>query len=486
MKAIVFQITTLLILSSSLFLTPCNGQNTISDGTHFTVSHGTFVNSPESLEITSGGSLTVNGTLVLKKNLVNNNASSYLGSGTIEFSGTTAQGITGQNTIGKLVVNNAAGLDILGHTYVDSSLSLVNGAIRTGVKNLNLGPAATIGGTPSVNAMVVATSTGELRKTFASAGSFTFPVGDKTATSDYSPVSITFTSGTFAPGSYVGVKLTDAAYAGATDNYLTRYWQLSQNGISDPLFDASFQYVAADVVGDESLINTLRVDPSPITSYGQANTLLHQLNATSLNSFGTYTGGPGLVDKILNLNILLEGLYAGYGYMNKASNSTGYQFGGSIADQVSVELHQASYYPTIAYTKPNVDLLTNGSASVSIPSSYSGAYYITLKHRNSEAITSSSPVSFATSSISYSYNAPSMVYGGNLKLMPDGHYVVFGGDANQDGIVNIYDIDAITSSASTFNQGYAATDINGDGIADALDLILTDNNAVNSVMAIFP
>lgn len=486
MKLLLIQMITPLFLGMAFFHQPCIGQNTISESTKVTINPGTFVNSTDELQIASGGSLTVLGTLVLKKNLVNNNASSYLGSGTLEFSGTTAQGITGQNTIGTLVVNNTAGLDILGNTFVDSTLTLVNGPIRTGLKNLSLGNAATISGTPSVNAMVVATGSGELRKIFASTGSFTFPIGDKTATADYSPVTITFSNGTFAPGSYVGVKLTDAAYAGATDNYLTRYWQLSQNNISDPLFDCSFQYVAADVVGDESLINALRVDPSPITSYGLANTLLHQLNATSLNSFGTYTGGPGLVDKILNLNILLEGLYAGYGYMNKASNSAGYQFSGNIADQVNIELHQASYYPTIAYLKPNVDLLTNGSASVSIPSSYNGAYYITLKHRNSVAITSSLPVSFATPSISYSYNAPSMVYGGNLKLMPDGHYVVFGGDANQDGVVNMNDIDAITTSASTFNQGYAATDINGDGIADALDLILTDNNAINSVMAIFP
>jgi hypothetical protein len=384
------------------------------------------------------------------------------------------------------VVNNTAGLDILGHTFVDSTLTLVNGPIRTGVKNLSLGTAATISGTPSVNAMVVATGTGELRKTFASASSFTFPVGDKTATSDYSPVSITFTSGTFAAGNYVGVKLTDAAYTGITDNYLTRYWQLSQNGITDPVFDASFQYVVADVIGDESLISTLRVAPAPLASFGLANTLLHQLNATSLNTFGTYTGGPGLADKILNLNVLLEGLYAGFGTMNKARNSTAYQFTGSIADQVSVELHLGSYYPTIAYTKPNVDLLTNGTASLTIPSSFNGSYYITLKHRNSVAITTASPVSFGTTTISYSYNIPSKAYGGNLKQMPDGYYALYAGDANQDGLVNASDINGITTSATAFSQGYAATDINGDGVTDALDLILTDNNAVNSVMAIFP
>ena len=436
--------------------------------------------------VTGGGSLTVEGTLILKGNLVNQNVESNLGPGIIEFSGTSAQNISGQNSIGTLSVNNPLGLDLNGNTTVNTSLNLQNGHIRLATNNLTLGSAASIAGTPSASAMVIATGTGELRKKFSAPVSFTYPVGDNTGITEYTPVTLSFTSASFALDNYVGVRLSNSAFPGLTGNYLNRVWSLSQSGISSAQFDAIFQYVLADIVGSENGISCTRVEPSPAASFNPANTILHQLSATGLTSFGTFTGAPTQSDRILKLNFYLEGLYAGNGLMNKAMNGSVVQFSGNIADMVSIELHEGTNYNTLAFTKNNVGLSTNGLATLSVPTANNSSYYVTVKHRNSLATTSKLPIAFSGDTVSYNFNTQLKAYGNNLKLMSDGYVAIFGGDPNQDGKIDALDINMIGSQSSIFGTGYRQEDVNGDGMIDALDLILPDNNAARYVMSIFP
>jgi hypothetical protein len=431
--------------------------------------------------------LLIQGTLILKKDFINQTPVDDLGPGTIEFSGTTVQNFTGQNTIGTMIINNTAGLDINGNTSVNTDLSLLNGHIRLGSHNLVLGDTAMVSGSPSSASMVIATGTGELRKSFQGASGFTYPVGDNSGLSEYTPVTLDFTGGSFSTGNYAGVKLTNAAYPGSTGNYLNRYWNISQDGISNPVYNAVFQYVPADIIGNESGISCVKVDPAPAVQYNPANTLLHQLSANGLTTIATFTGAQLSADKLLTLNFFLEGLYAGGSLMNKAQNGLGgNQYAGNVADKVSIELHQGTNYTSIAYTDNNVDLSVNGTASLNVPVVHNGSYFITIKHRNSVAVTTSAPVAFSGSSISYSFNQPSKAYGDNLKLMSDGQYAIFTGDSNQDGAVDGPDMIDIDNDVTVFATGYLPTDLNGDGAIDAIDLITADNNATFFVAAILP
>ena len=96
-----------------------------------------------------GGTLDVQGTLILKKNLVNQNvAANSLGSGSIVFSGTVNQSISGQNIIQNLELANANGLTVIGNTTVNGVFTLTNGLVTLGTYNLLLGPAATVAGSP--------------------------------------------------------------------------------------------------------------------------------------------------------------------------------------------------------------------------------------------------------------------------------------------------------------------------------------------------
>ena len=174
--------------------------------------------------------------------------------GEVAFQGTNAKSIAGNSTgFEKLTVNTVGGISLTASTTVNGILTLSSGLLNLGTKNLTLAAASTISGTPSSTNMIVASSTGELRKTFSSTGSFTFPVGDNTSTVEYSPITLNFTSGTFGASAYAGVKLTDAKHSSnsTTGSYLTRYWSLSQSNISSYTYDLTGTYLTADVEGTE-------------------------------------------------------------------------------------------------------------------------------------------------------------------------------------------------------------------------------------------
>jgi len=193
--------------------------------------------------------------------------------------------------------------------------------------------------------------------------------------------------------------------------------------------------------------------------------------------------------KTLHLSyVLLEGLYSGAGTMRQAWNATGPQYATGVADHITIELHDATNYQTVVWSLPDVPLSTTGAAEINIPAAHSGSYYITVRHRNSIETTSALPVSLAGSAINYSFSTPSAAYGGNLKFVDEAtdHYLIYGGDTNNDGVTDGLDLIGVENGATTFSTGYLPLDINGDGIVDALDLILAENNALNFVMIILP
>jgi len=108
--------------------------------------------------------------------------------------------------------------------------------------------------------------------------------------------------------------------------------------------------------------------------------------------------------KTLNLKVFLEGIYAGAGAMNKAQGIAGDEFPGTTADQVTVELRDAST-GALVYLLSDMDLSTTGFITATVPALYNGSYYLYMKHRNSVTTSTVSPVSFAGSTVSYDFSA---------------------------------------------------------------------------------
>jgi hypothetical protein len=74
-------------------------------------------------------------------------------------------------------------------------------------------------------------------------------------------------------------------------DYLNRYWNITQTGITDFAVDLTFQYLTSDVTGAEANIYGGIYNGSNWTLLSAANTGTHQLSGTALTGFGTFTGG---------------------------------------------------------------------------------------------------------------------------------------------------------------------------------------------------
>ncbi|MEI7491282.1 MAG: hypothetical protein WCK92_07785 [Bacteroidota bacterium] len=475
-------------------------------GGRLVIGSGAIITSVNDLSVQSGTTLDVQGTLILKKNLLNENSSSNsLGNGLIEFAGSEAQSIKGLNIIENLRINNSAGLTIAGETRVNGELKFKAGIITLGSNNLLLGPAAVDSG-GSAASMVDAGGTGEFRKEFPSSPgfplSFTYPVGDATGTPEYSPVSLTFASGTFGSGNYAGVKLVNDKYPNdsITGSYLKRYWTLGQAAITSFSCNASFRYLTADVTGTEGSLFCTRVDPSPLITYNATNTGTHQLAANGLTSFSTFTGSRGGFDA--NLTAFLEGPYnSGTGNMNTTLKTSGliplsqpynvspWNYAGpesvagipnDVVDWVLIEYRQADIASNAtsatvlkrraAFLKQDGSIVeTDGSSAVRVyNSAISSNLFPVIIHRNHLAIMANSGVAKdGTGKYVYNFSSGADQIFGSGKKQLGSLWCMITADANGDGTIQTIDK---TMWVSQFNQdGYLGADFNLDGTVQTSD-----------------
>ena len=194
--------------------------------------------------------------------------------------------------------------------------------------------------------MIVADGSGELRKIFTGTGSFTFPIGDNTGSAEYSPVTLNFTSGAFAGGAYAGARVTNAKDPNNTSStdYLVRYWTMSSSGISGFSYNATYQYVPADVVGTEGNIYCGSWDGSIWALHGTANPATHQLPVNALTSFSRFTGGQqsALPVQLANFNAVAAGQSRVRLNWSTVSETNNYGF------EVQKSARSAEGYETIA------------------------------------------------------------------------------------------------------------------------------------------
>ena len=68
----------------------------------------------------------------------------------------------------------------------------------------------------------------------------------------------------------------------------------------------------------------------------------------------------------------------------------------------------------------------------------------------------------------------------------NGVYVIYGGDVNQDGVVDGFDLNDMDLDLTIGSSGYLINDINGDGVVDGFDLNAMDENLTIGVSALKP
>ncbi len=239
-----------------------------------------------------------NKTVALSGDWLNTaSASAYVpGTGKVVLAKTTGSQLIGGDygtTFGFLELNGAAVKQLQQSIQVNNGVIFTNGNLVLGTDSLTFGPTATVTGTPSATSMLVVSGSGIVRKRFSVVGSFTIPVGDSLGTDEYSPIVLTLNTGTLGGSASVDVKVTDGSPPSCGgSSFITRYWNLSTNDLTDFNLTATASYRDADVVGTEANIYGIyKVGAGPCELGSLANAGANTVTVVVTGSPVLITGG---------------------------------------------------------------------------------------------------------------------------------------------------------------------------------------------------
>jgi lysophospholipase L1-like esterase len=225
-------------------------------------------------------------------------------------------------------------------------------------------------------------------------------------------------------------------------------------------------------------------------------------NNTNYNTVGTYTTTLTNYfgcDSIATLNISLATCQVFSitvkafieGYYNNATSSMKpilYDLNkttdSAITDSLVIKIwHPDDLVDSMPTFSCSTLLNKNGNAIVTLPSNLSGGYfYFSINHKNSLETWSAATVRLI-SGLTYDFSSNlSKAYNNTLnspmKFLSTGKYALFSGDVNQDGLINVVDLQKVENTAKSFGFGYSKDDVNGDGVVDIFDLQVIDNNKI--------
>jgi hypothetical protein len=140
---------------------------------------------------------------------------------------------------------------------VTSTMNLTAGIVDLNASTFTLNSGTTLTGASSSNYFIADDAFGGiLRKGYTTTGNFTFPIGDKTGTMEYSPANFNLTAGTgMTASSYIGMSVNDSQHPNMTpaSHYISRYWSVTRYGtINTPTYTFTGTYLPTDIVGTET------------------------------------------------------------------------------------------------------------------------------------------------------------------------------------------------------------------------------------------
>lgn len=280
------------ILDGGSLLLNRTGGETISSSSAVTVNSGatleihtdqTIANltiaSGGTLEVKSGATLTLSGSFSCAGSL--DIEGKIILDGPTSFPGSSATIVE----INLLEIDNSSGVTLDNSLSVDT-LTLTTGSLTLGTNNITVNE---VSGTFSSSRMILTNSTGEVRRNFSAAGSFTYPVG---TVGEYSPILLDFTS--LSGSSYAGVRVVASAHpspSGTPVDYIERYWTLTEGGFTSFSCNIAAVYVDADVVGTYEPDITCGKYSSGSWSYGNATVAsTNTITYSSATSFSDISG----------------------------------------------------------------------------------------------------------------------------------------------------------------------------------------------------
>lgn len=245
-------------------LEPSSGSTTLQLLSNLTVSAPvggaaiTFTNTNDVLDI-NGFSLVIGTSGV---------GNTVAGPGAFRGSASSGMVLQGTGSIGTLrfasggqELNNLTLIRTAGSVAMTLGSALtVNGALTMGghldvaANVLTLGATATNPSASSSNYIIADAAAGsEVRRIFTGPGTYSFSIGDAPSSADgsqFSPVAVTLTGGTYPAGSFVSASVADVKHPNydATSEFISRYWRISSGVFSGPTaFTARGTYLDVDI-----------------------------------------------------------------------------------------------------------------------------------------------------------------------------------------------------------------------------------------------
>lgn len=452
----------------------------------------------------STGTITVLGTGIIEVqgNLTNAGTVSMSDGSKLIFSGTGGSDVTsGGATFSNVELDKAAeDVTLLDEMRISKDLNFVgdDNKVILGNNNLVFAPQATITSADD-NEYIVAdgdTGMGVVSKELDADEVFTYHVGDAT---NYTPLAADLT-GTAYSSATVGVNTVGMKQANVpteADDFINRYWNVDQSGVTDFSADLIGTYVAADLESGSTAADVKGAHYGTEWFYDGAaagtNTVLGTVaesgDFTGTNSFGR-----------VDLKIMLDGAFSG-GTMSNTLNTmdllpTTSPYGGGetvatdffdtntdIVDWIEFETRNATTPATIegsgvGFVKTDGSVVGLDGTSNPFLKNAGTSGYVIIKHRNHLSVCTGSAITL-DASVEQDFTSISYVaFGTNPMRNNSGTMTMWAGDTNNDGSVvyvgSTTDITPISTevflnpantgfSASMPFPGYNAGDTNMDG-----------------------
>ena len=199
------------------------------------------------------------------------------------YNGSTAQ-VTGNGLpeiVKNLNINNPAGVTLSSNTIVSGSLDLDIGDLNTNGNSLTLGTSSTNPGTLAHNSLTIS---GSFNRWISPSASLLFPVG--TSSTKYTPVVLSNISGT---GTFSVSAVAGPHPNVLGTNVLQMYWKLTNGGLTSA--DVTFNYLDADVVGNESNYVIGKYDGNWSFPGGFINPTTNQATILGVTTFSDWSLG---------------------------------------------------------------------------------------------------------------------------------------------------------------------------------------------------
>lgn len=222
----------LILIVSFFFIAGTYAQLTLESGANLVVSSGSTVVASGGIEATSA-TITNNGTIENKGDLVNNTAALFDNSstGTVKFNGSSAQEITGDadaGFYGTLEIDNSNGVSLTStstgsNQTVNGTLTFTNGLLTLNAFDLIIGATDPTGA--GSGKYIQTNSTGAVTRNVPADGStdVLYPVGN----SDYNPLILQNTA-TATADDYSVLVEDDEPTGSVTENMVDRGWVVTE------------------------------------------------------------------------------------------------------------------------------------------------------------------------------------------------------------------------------------------------------------------